>query len=197
MKIQNLPRFYIELDKRCDELALQWSSVLTRTVSVAPTLPNSTLSFRRPRTWLEYLIAIIVSWYIPERGTRIYVQYDLMQMRTKFGIDKVSVALTLLSSKPEMRLFLAESNLFKNERHFFGLLLSSKESLLRLRYRWLQPHKAKRLVRRKGYKDHGSLRPATTWLPKYDYTFDEKQREIELERIIQEVLSQLFLGGLP
>jgi len=197
LEIRNSSRFFTELDKQCDKLGHQWSSVLTRTVSVSPTRPNMTLSFRRPRTYNEYLIALIVSWYIPDEGARIYVQYDLAEMRSKFGIDKVSVALTLLSSKQQMRLFLAESNLYKNERHFFGQLLSSEEKLLALRYKWLEPRKARRLIRRKGYKDKGSLRPASTWLPKSDYTFDEKQREIELNRIIQEHLSQLFLGGLP
>jgi hypothetical protein len=57
------------------------------------------------------------------------------------------------------------------------------ESVLRkVQIRYIKPIEPRKLVRRRGYKDQGTLRPETLWLPKDDWSFDVMQSQIEKQR---------------
>jgi hypothetical protein len=55
----------------------------------------------------------------------------------------------------------------------------------------VRQRRPKKLVYRRGYKDKGSLRPETAWLPKKDWSFDDEQNRIETLR--QEYQDQVTL----
>lgn len=195
MKFRDAATFYTEMDKVLTVQGANWAQVLRKLVLTAPT-PNSDLVFSRIRSWNEYLRLVIVSWYLPEE-VRALCQVYLEDKILKFGKDKASVVLTLLSSKPEMKLFIGESNLFKGTRHFFGFI-QQETDWSKYRFHFVNPKKPKNKVRKKGYQDHGSRRPDHKWLPKTDYTLDQLQLEIEQDRkFYLETLPALHLGGLP
>lgn len=51
-----------------------------------------------------------------------------------------------------------------------------------LRFKYVHYHKSRRPVRRKGYKDHGTLRPKDHWIETHDVSFTEYQNRKEQER---------------
>jgi hypothetical protein len=51
-------------------------------------------------------------------------------------------------------------------------------------------------IRRRGYKDKGSRRPAHRWLAKYDFSFTEYQLQLEEEKLLTQQLIQTFLSSL-
>jgi hypothetical protein len=70
-----------------------------------------------------------------------------------------------------------------HEREFFGNVLPLlKRVASELRFLTLEPTRAERTVRRRGYRDHGSCTPNHRWLPKADYSFTEEMNRIEQER---------------
>jgi len=72
---------------------------------------------------------------------------------------------------------------FYSERDFFGNLVPLMEKLAsQLKVLNLQPRRAKRTIRHRGYRDHGSLRPSHQWAPKYDWSLTEEQNQIEEHR---------------
>jgi hypothetical protein len=102
----------------------------------------------------------------------------------------------MLNSEPEMILYILESNVFKNERALFGFI--REPFRFQDYYFYLsRPRRAKRAVRRRGYKDHGSRRlPHEQHEAKFDYSFTELQNRIEEERQSISDLKELYRGFL-
>jgi hypothetical protein len=105
--------------------------------------------------------------------------------------------------KIELRLILSSKYsclefIFNNytERSFFGSLVPNVvNTATNLNVSIRNPNKPKKTVRRRGYRDHGSCRPPSRWLPSSDWSFTEKMLEIEKERQTSEDTFQ-FLRGL-
>lgn len=194
MKLSDSLQFYTQLRKVLALQAANWTQVLRKLVLVAPT-PNAELRFKGPKKWNEYLYLILISWYLPEEY-RALCQVYLHGYKNKFGTDKVSVVLTLLNSEPEMILYIGECTLFKDTRHLFGFLGQPIE-FGKYQFYFQTPKKPRKMIRKKGYQDHGSRRPDHKWQESRDYTLTELQLEIEAERQLRQDLSQLNLGGLP
>jgi hypothetical protein len=60
----------------------------------------------------------------------------------------------------------------------------------------LEPKSPKRVIRRRGYTDHGTLRESSRWLPTSGPEFDEEQRNIDQERQSDEDTLNLIKGFL-
>lgn len=56
------------------------------------------------------------------------------------------------------------------------------EALLKLKLRKKVLPNVRKPQRKRGYHDHGALRPRHTWKPSSDYSLTEKQNEIEEKR---------------
>jgi len=124
------------------------------------------------------------------------VHLELEELENKFGAENSIIAHMMLNSEPEMILYVLESNVFNNERALFGFIQSPFrfEDYYFFLYR---PRRAKRPVRRRGYKDHGSRRlPHEQHEAKYDYSFTELQNRIEEERQTLSDLKELYRGFL-
>jgi hypothetical protein len=107
--------------------------------------------------------------------------------------DSLELAL-LLNSKQDCLIYLTHRY---HEREFFGNFLPLvKQIAERLRFLTLEPNRAKRKVRHRGYRDHGSCTPNHRWLPKADYSFTEGMNRIEQERARQaKIFSNLRTFG--
>lgn len=66
-------------------------------------------------------------------------------------------------------------------REVTGILNDSvvARKVLKRLYQKHRPRSPRRTERHRGYRDHGTLRPAHCWLPKEDYTLNENQKRIE------------------
>lgn len=184
-----------QLEKELIFQAERWSSVLRIDGLISTILRNDQIRFSRPRTWKEYRRLLMVHWYLPKE-TFALVHLELEQMEFKFGIDNSIVAHTLLKSKPEMIIYLLESEMYKNERELFGSIRAPFD-FRRYHFYVLRQKKAKRLIRRRGYKDQGSRRlPHEQHEAKFDFSFTEEQNRIEKERKELQDLKNFLRGFL-
>jgi hypothetical protein len=95
-----------------------------------------------------------------------------------------------------MILYILESNVFNNERALFGFI-NGPFRFQDYYFFIYRPRRAKPLVRRRGYKDHGSRRlPHEQHEAKYDYSFTELQNQIEKERQSTSDFKELIRGFL-
>jgi hypothetical protein len=137
----------------------------------------------------------MVHWYLPKESFAL-VHSELEELENKFGTENSIIAHIILNSEPEMILYILESNVFSNERALFGYI---QEPFRYQDYYFFlyRPRRAKRAVRRRGYKDHGSRRlPHQQHEAKYDYSFTEHQNQIEEERQNLSDLKELYRGFL-
>lgn len=186
-------RVVSELRKVLQLQAEEWSKVLRSNVLATSTLRNDQFFLKRPKKWKQYLRLVMVHWYLPDES-RALVHLELEELENKFGTENSIIAHIMLSSEPEMIIYILESNVFNNERALFGFI--NEPFKYRDFYFFLfRPRKAKRQVRRRGYKDHGSRRlPHEQHEAKYDYSFTKLQNQIEAERKSTSDLKELFRG---
>jgi hypothetical protein len=82
-----------------------------------------------------------------------------------------------------------------HERRFYGNVKETIEKLLKsLRPIPIRNRVPKRVPRKRGYQDHGTLRPRECWRETHDYTFTELQNEIEEQRKTVEDTADLLEG---
>lgn len=186
-------RVVCELRKVLHLQAEEWSKVLRSDVLVASTLRNDQTFLKRPKKWKQYLRLLMVHWYLPDESFAL-VHLELEELENKFGTENSIIAHIMLSSEPEMLIYILESNVFNNERALFGFI--NEPFRFQDYYFYLfRPRRARRLVRRRGYKDHGSRRlPHEQHEAKYDYSFTELQNQIEEERQSTSDFKALFRG---
>jgi hypothetical protein len=100
----------------------------------------------------------------------------------------------LLRDKTLAILWLAENF---HERRFFGNALERMYLLLKdLRPCLVRERKPERVQRKRGYQDHGSLRPLHCWKETHAPEFTEEQNEIERLRKVNQDLTDLLEGWL-
>jgi len=165
------------LDKiLCDtakDVVVELTNQLDRRME-GPLSPNDRLllnvrSFRKEK---EKLGLCILSHYLGEIGSLIKVELE-----SEFQFPQNLVALSSKAASFEI----LEKTL--SDRDFFGNFLPMlKKILQRLKFFVLKEHRARRKEFRRGYRDHGTLRPKERWLPTNDYSLTEEQNQIEAER---------------
>ena len=148
-----------------------------------PVTPSSLTSFnlKKFKSDKEYWALAIFSWYLGTYG--VLLREDLETCCKCNNFRNQEVLWILLSSKENMLSYLSTYH----ERTFFGTWLPRiKQTAQKLRFLTLYPKRAKRTVRHRGYRDHGSCRPESRWLETSDWSFTEKQNELEKERSLRE-----------
>lgn len=145
----------------------------------------------KTRNLNEILFLGIFSWYLPGNLGMI-LRMDIEE-KIKDKDDYWFVNL-VLQSKVTCHLFLINTTLF-HTRDFFGNFLT-KEFLEKLRLHCRPKFEKKKKptypIRRRGYKDKGSL-GNTTFSPKF-INLNKEERELEEESKLQEDTFQLFIG---
>jgi hypothetical protein len=94
--------------------------------------------------------------------------------------EKNNLYLLVISRK---HIYIYESWPFSS-REIKGIIndIQLQRKLRRRFYQKLRPRKVRRTERHRGYRDHGTLRPADRWLPSFDWSYTELQNRIEEER---------------
>jgi hypothetical protein len=145
----------------------------------------------KTRNLNEILFLGIFSWYLPG-DLGMILRMDIEE-KIKDKDDYWFVNL-VLQSKVTCHLFLINTTLF-HTRDFFGNFLT-EEFLEKLRLHCRPKFKKKKKptypIRRRGYKDKGSLGNAT-FSPKF-INLNKEERELEEESKLQEDTLQLFIG---
>lgn len=201
MRDKNLTfeKFNIQLEKAVNRIFPKSDSSLRIPVSDAPTRRSPQLELRVifPKDFRLLRTLAIAQWYFPDLKHWI-VYLDLSEQNFHWLNEKQQIELQILLSSKDM----CESYLFLTERYtgseIFGNILGNDLVDLQrhLKFRKVVPKVPKRKIRRRGYRDHGTLRPSHLWLETYDYTFTSehfrRKRHLELlQTTIQKILSKL------
>jgi hypothetical protein len=114
--------------------------------------------------------------------------------------QKVQLSI-LISSKENMEKFLFETNSCTGSEIFGNYLNNDLKDLMKLlnssrEIKVFDLPSVVKPIRRRGYKDKGSRRPAHRWLAKYDFSFTEYQLQLEEEKLLTQQLIQTFLSSL-
>jgi hypothetical protein len=140
--------------------------------------PNFGGTFRTCTKKDEDLILLaVVHWFLDDTW-RVLVHVWLEQCNLQ---PENRVLMNLVLKNKTLALIWITENY--HERRFFGNVLK----LLKQELESLTPIPTKRKVpkrnqRRRGYQDHGTLRPLDRWREKDDWSFTEEQNRIEEER---------------
>jgi hypothetical protein len=123
------------------------------------------------------LRALVISlWYLPDEIKWRFL-LDLQEMKFTWLNSKQRLELDILiASKETCEFYLFETKRYSSNELFGNILGNDLKDLnkeLKVSYR--RSPKPKKLVRRRGYKDHGARRPDDRWLPKHDFSFTEEQ----------------------
>lgn len=187
MKI-SVQRLDSTLSSRLAPIVVELERRLERTLQ-GPVVPNSETSFNlyKFRKQREIVELAIVSWYLRE-DLGILLRLELEQV--KFT-SREYLPILLLKDKETC---LQTIRFFQSERDFFGNLLPElRKTASRLYLRCQIPRLARRKCRRRGYSDHGSVRPLSSWLPTMDLAFVEEQNRIEAENDFHEARKETIL----
>ena len=182
----------LEFERLCFEKKETLSNQMSLTI-LGSIPPNEELFLSCTRTLKENELRTlgILSWFIGDPGwlLRNQLERKIPRLSTE---GQISLKL-ILSSR-----YLAVEYILDNfsPRDFFGNLLKSARRLLgSMRIQLLRPRRAKRKIRRRGYRDHGTARLSDRWLPSSDSDLTELQNELEYQREVSEDTFQ-FLRGL-
>lgn len=122
------------------------------------------------------------SWILPKELS-VMLQLDLFEYTKRLSLEDQFIVETILGSKRAAEEWIIDTNLW-HTRDFFGNILPLwARTLNNLSFRKVNK-KLKRVQRKRGYHDHGTLAPSHTWLPKEDWSLTEAQNELEKKRDI-------------
>lgn len=135
----------------------------------------------------------LLSWWMPLE-VRYLVQLGIEEKIKKLSPEDQVISKILLKTKEEALIWLSETSVL-HSRDFFGNFL--RKGVLALRSLKFVQRKIKivKPQRKRGYHDHGSLRPSHCWKPTSDWSLTEQQNQIERKRkSIKDTIK--FLRGL-
>jgi hypothetical protein len=136
----------------------------------------SAFLIRKYRKVRELKSLAVLSYYISEYGVLLRADLESLALSHLAYPQAVELA-SMLSSKEEMLNNLVFS---LSDDDFFGNFLPIVERTAdSLQFLTLYPRRARRVERHRGYRDHGSCRPESSWLPKSDWSFTEEQNRLE------------------
>jgi len=134
---------------------------------------------RIPLQYLKYWI--LVADYVLEDSLRGFLKFQLQLQIERFPYEERSSLILLKQNKYVNRLFVMNSGYFgNNPEEFFGELgqLETQAPLIFKVVKKRNP-KVNRPQRKRGYHDHGTLRPQHKWLPRSDWSLTDLQNYLE------------------
>jgi hypothetical protein len=182
------------IEEQLRVLTTEWEKFLRSKGSISPELPGCSFKLSRVRKYKDAFLLHLLVHYIEDEEIQWIVKAELLDVQRQFAVEERGILNILLKSKAHMLLYIIESSEFKNPREFFGSILEYRGKMEKWQLYIFRPRKAKKQTRRRGYRDHGSLKPTHKWSETHDWTLTEKQQEIEESReIIKDTLD--FLEG--
>lgn len=175
-------------------LTTEWEKFLRSKGSISPEFPGSVIKLSRVRGYKDAFLLHLLVHFIADEEIQWIVKAELLDVQKQFAREERGILSILLKSKAHMLSYILESSEFKNPREFFGTIMNYKGKLEKWQLYTSHPKKAKTLTRKRGYRDHGSLKPSHKWTETHDWTFTKEQQEIEEKRqTIKDTLD--FLEG--
>lgn len=143
----------------------------------------------------EFKLLCCIVWYLRD-DIQCLLRLELENKTNLFGPEYELKLKLLLRSEPEMIIYILESDVLgKNSNEVFGNILAYQHIDIKLlEYNRRKP---KRLIRHRGYRDHGSLADDSTIGSKEyrkDYSSTDLQNRIEEEREILNDTEELIFG---
>jgi len=132
---------------------------------------------------LDILVLILLTWYSDYfQGFNEYVRYEIGEYLQR-NLLFPELNASLVSKEISLGILFLSGNF--HTRKIFGSILT-KERIDRvldeIELLWIRPKRISSTVYRRGYKDHGSLRLASRWLPTKDWSLDNLHLELEQRR---------------
>jgi hypothetical protein len=123
----------------------------------------------------------IVQWYLPE-DLHWRILLDLQEMEfSQFNFKQKVELNILLSSKENCLFYLYETQRYSSGELFGNILGNDLRELNQMKILRKRKKIPRKVIRRRGYKDHGTRRPSDQWLPRNDFTLTEEQNLKEKE----------------
>lgn len=177
-KNQNPDELNIQLGRICRKKNLQ-SLRLTEAVFVNPNLEYRITIGPLPRTLWELKALILISYFCDDEAVGFFLREEIRE-HLHFSLeDSLSLEILLCGEKNVVLNYFYLNEEISNRTFFGNLVPLGIELFNNLRFIRRKLGPVVKPVYRRGYKDKGSLRPVTKWLPSYDWTFVEEQNRRE------------------
>jgi len=144
------------------------------------------VQFSKKRT--DILVLLVVIKFYPDyfQGFGSYIVIEIQDYLEKNNLFPELNALARLSGGNRISFLRCLFYYTKYDFQKLESVLKDNTTIERtidcLKFKYVHYHKPRRPVRRKGYKDHGTLRPEDHWIEKHDVSFTEFQNRKEQER---------------
>lgn len=164
-----------------------------------PSKISNGIKVRLPRKFREQRALSILIWFLPDD----FLKWELLlALKDRHNLEKIEfnwvqeIELRCLLDSKEHCLSYLEKTI--NPREIFGTILKEDlENALRiLKFSQESEKTPKRIIRRKGYRDKGSVRPSHRWLPNSDFSLDSQQNNLDFQKKILKLLTLLYLRKL-
>lgn len=183
------------IENEITKLAHKWEKFLRSKGIVSPELPGDEVRLSKVRKYKEAFWLHLIHHFIEDEEIRWTVKVQLLDIQKQFGQEEQEKLSFILQSRAQAILFILETTTFRNPREFFGFLLSRELEVTRYSLYISHRRKAHRVPRRRGYNDHGSMKPTHKWTESSDITLTELQQELEEKRKIIKDTYYLLEGG--
>jgi len=185
MRDRNLSfiQFTEEMENQSKRKLAQVSKIFRKPVLDSPTreIVDLKVSLRTSKLFALRGLAVL-TFYLPEEIGWL-IRMELWEKERFYNLqDRMSLKL-LTDSKEVALTYLFETKSLTSHEIFGNLLQEGLKALQRTEFLWIERRKPKELVRRRGYKDKGSLRPYEKWLPTSDWSLTQQQNEIERRKL--------------
>lgn len=144
------------------------------------------VQFSKKRT--DILVLLVVIKFYPDyfQGFGSYIVIEIQDYLEKNNLFPELNALARLSGGNRISFLRCLFYYTKYDFQKLESVLKDNTTIERtidcLKFKYVHYHKPRRPVRRKGYKDHGTLRPEDRWIETHDVSFTEYQNRKEKER---------------
>lgn len=180
MLVNNSQTFCSEYESKLKSLAIKWTQIFRSTPAwTDPKFFEEDYITVLDRSLKEdeLIVLILIHWYLPKdyRGiTHLVLESSLK----KLPIEQRGILSNLLKDPNLAKLTILETSYFaRNPREFFGKVLSIK--LPKVIFKRLLSKKITYPQRKRGYHDHGTLKPDHQWTEHFDYSLTDEQRRRE------------------
>lgn len=160
--------------KQVETSARALSQRIKRTVR-GPVTPNAETVFKLKKKKPEDVLALaLLSWYL-DAESKALLQLELENLHLAQPEEDLTLQCLLHSAEDAIAWISTYS-----DREIFGTWLPRIKDVAQYTdlYR-VSPSKARRVIRRRGYRDHGTIRLNSDWLPSEDYDLNLLMQELE------------------
>lgn len=184
-----------ELRKNLKTLAQQSYDRLLRKRGPILTTGSDEYFIVIPKELKQFKLLCCLVWYLPE-DIQALIRMELENRSNWFGPEYEIQIDLLLRSEPETIIYILESSVLgRNSNEVFGNILAYE--YIKIDCIEYSRKKPKRLVRHRGYRDHGSLADESTiGVKEYkkDFSSTELQNYIEEEREARKDMEEFCFG---